>query len=91
MRQAYKVEEGDRGDPIVRSAGKGLPVRNSLAEAPVDGAICDDCRHHHCQVCETHSAAKQYSDFWICHRCGELNRRVQNLDLKGVRHELGKD
>jgi hypothetical protein len=27
--------------------------------------------------------AKQFSDFWICHRCGELNRRVQNLDQKG--------
>ena len=91
MRQAYKVEEGNAGDLIVRGAAKDPPVRNNLAGVPVDGAVCDDCRHHHCQVCESHSAARQYSDFWICHRCGELNRRVQNSDLKGVRHELGKD
>jgi ribosomal protein L37AE/L43A len=82
MRQASKVEEGDGGGFIVRGAAKDLLVQNNLAGAPVDSAVCDDCRHHHCQVCENHSAAKQYSDFWICHRCGELNRRVQNLDLK---------
>jgi hypothetical protein len=22
--------------------------------------------------------AKQYSDYWICHQCGELNRRASN-------------
>jgi hypothetical protein len=53
--------------------------------------VCASCRHLYCQACQECSAAKQYSDFWICHRCGELNRRVQNLDLKGVPDELGED
>jgi hypothetical protein len=38
--------------------------------------LCDDCRHLHCAVCEEGSLGKQYSDFWICHRCGELNARA---------------
>jgi len=39
-------------------------------------SLCGDCRHLHCGVCEEGSLGKQYSDFWICHRCGELNARA---------------
>ena len=39
-------------------------------------ADCGNCRHRHCGVCEECSVARQYSDYWICHWCGELNRRV---------------
>ncbi len=51
-----------------------------LKNEPVGSVVCDDCRHLHCDVhcdvCEESSAARQFSDFWICHRCGELNRRA---------------
>ena len=50
---------------------------------------CAHCRHRQCHVCEEYSAAKQHSDYWICHRCKELNRRVANLYLKEVFHGLG--
>jgi hypothetical protein len=29
-------------------------------------------------MCAECSVAKQYSDYWICHHCGELNRRASN-------------
>jgi len=51
-------------------------LKNEPVIAPVDSVVCDDCRHLHCEVCEESSAPRQFSDFWICHRCGELNRRV---------------
>jgi hypothetical protein len=35
--------------------------------------------------------AKAYSDYWICHCCGELNRRVQNLHLREVSNGLGEN
>jgi hypothetical protein len=40
---------------------------------------CDWCRHRYCSACEECSVTKRYSDYWICHCCGELNRRFQNL------------
>jgi hypothetical protein len=48
-----------------------------------DEAVCSSCRHCHCCVCEEYSAAKQYSDYWICHCCGALTSRVQSLHFKG--------
>ena len=40
-------------------------------------ADCDGCCHQYCSDCEECSVAKRYSDYWICHCCGELNLRVQ--------------
>jgi hypothetical protein len=40
---------------------------------------CVSCDHRYCSVCEECSVAKQYSDYWICHSCGGLSRRVSNL------------
>jgi len=44
----------------------------------ISGPECVYCRHHHCRICDECSAPKQYSDYWICHQCGELNRRASN-------------
>jgi hypothetical protein len=66
-------------------------AKASRASGPVGSADCGSCPHSHCHVCEECSAAKQYSDFWICHCCGELNRRVQTLHLKEVSNELAEN
>ena len=76
-----------------------LPNETSIAKqiwdkvhrAPVNtnSSKCAHCHHRHCHVCQEYSAAKQSSDYWICHRCKELNRRVANLYLREVSHGLG--
>ncbi len=43
---------------------------------PVDSSVCSSCRHRYCHVCEECSAGKEYSDYWICHCCGALSRRL---------------
>jgi hypothetical protein len=53
-----------------------MRLKNEPAAAPVGSVVCGDCRPLHCEICEESSAARQFSDFWICHRCGELNRRA---------------
>ena len=53
--------------------------------------FCGFCHHEKCTACEECSAAKQYSDFWICHRCGELNPRVPSLNFREVSYGLGKN
>ena len=58
--------------------GKGM----SWQPKKIESTWCDACRHDYCQDCEECSASKQYSDFWICHRCGELNKRFQQLEQK---------
>jgi len=64
--------------------------KNFSSVLPAGGAVCCDCRHPFCKTCEKGSAARQYSDFWICHRCGELNRRTA-LDAVDVPDAFGKD
>lgn len=68
-----------------------IPLKTEPAPAAVGSIVCSDCRHLYCEICENGSAAKQYSDFWICHRCSELNRRARNLEFKGLPDEFGKD
>jgi hypothetical protein len=52
------------------------PVKQASAVAVANGsAACASCRHRYCSNCEQCSVAKQSSDYWICHRCGELNQR----------------
>jgi hypothetical protein len=55
----------------------------------IGSADCGNCRHRRCHVCEECSVARQYSDYWICHSCGELNRRVPSC-IESVPNELGK-
>jgi len=66
-------------------------AKASRSSAAVGGAECDRCRHCHCGVCEECSVTKQYSDYWICHWCGELNLRVPNLNLREVSYGLGEN
>jgi hypothetical protein len=66
-------------------------AKASRSSAAIGGANCSCCRHRHCGDCEECSVAKQYSDYWICHHCGELNLRVPNLHLREVSHGLGKN
>jgi len=54
------------------------------SSAGISSPECADCHHHHCRICDECSAPKQYSDYWICHQCGELNRRVPSLVKRGV-------
>jgi len=51
-------------------------VKVSSLSVPIGSASCANCRHPYCSDCEQCSAPKHFSDYWICHHCGELNRRV---------------
>jgi hypothetical protein len=51
-------------------------VKVSSSSIPIGSAACTSCRHAYCGDCEQCSAPKHFSDYWICHHCGELNRRV---------------
>jgi hypothetical protein len=57
------------------SAKQAWAKANPGGEA-IGSVNCGNCRHRRCGVCEECSVARQYSDYWICHCCGELNRRV---------------
>jgi len=54
--------------------------RASKTSGGAGGAGCAGCRHNHCNICEECSVTKGYSDYWICHCCGELNLRVPKLN-----------
>jgi len=91
MTQEYKPGDHKRFAPIEPSSAEAIRPKDKLAAVRMGSVACGDCRHPHCRVCEECSVTKRYSDFWICHCCGELNRRVPNLEVKGVPDELGKD
>jgi hypothetical protein len=89
------TEEYDRRDNqhcILIAAGSAKQAWAKVSRSLATGsAECDCCRHRFCNICEECSVAKQYSDYWICHCCGELNLRVPNMSLREVSHGLGKD
>jgi hypothetical protein len=64
---------------IEAGSAKQAWAKASRASGAVDGSNCEACRHSLCTGCEECSVTKGYSDYWICHRCGELNLRVPNL------------
>ena len=64
---------------IEAASAKQARAKAGTMSEPIDGAVCGSCRHCHCRVCEEYSAAKQYSDYWICHCCGALTSRVLKL------------
>jgi hypothetical protein len=63
----------------------------SRVSPEISSPQCAHCHHGHCPDCEECSATKQFSDYWICHCCGELNLRVPNLYLREGSHGLGKN
>jgi hypothetical protein len=54
-------------------------AKANRAPGAITSGDCSSCRHRYCGVCEEYSVKKQYSDYWICHCCGELTLRVSNL------------
>ena len=71
---AFKDLAGERQSNVV-VAPVTRPANEPVA-APAGPAVCADCRHFHCTLCEEGSAARQFSNYWICHCCRELNRRA---------------
>ena len=53
-------------------------AKASRTSALNGGPDCGGCPHRLCGACEECSLTKRYSDYWICHCCGELNPRLQN-------------
>jgi len=87
--EEYNGMDNQRFFLIEAGSAKQAWAKASRSSAGIGSAECDCCRHRHCRICEECSVAKQYSDYWICHCCGELNLRVPNSDLKEVSHGLG--
>ena len=61
------------------------------ASGAIGSADCDSCRHRYCAICEDCSLSQQYSDYWICHSCGALSRRVPSLRLAAMYNGLGQN
>ena len=89
--EEYGGVDNQRFFLIEAGSAKQAWTKAHRSSAGIGSAPCDCCRHRFCSVCEECSVTKQYSDYWICHRCGELNRRVPNLYLREVSHGLGKN
>ena len=73
------VRDNKRFFLIEAGSAKQAWAKASRASGAIGSADCDGCHHRHCSACEECSVTKRYSDYWICHRCGELNPRVPNL------------
>ena len=85
----YNGVDNKRFFLIEAGSAKQAWAKASPASGAIGSADCICCRHRHCSACEECSVTRQYSDYWICHCCGELNRRVPNLHLREVSHGLG--
>ena len=77
--QQYKGMDRKRLFQIEVDAAKRALANAGRAVEAMTGGDCRSCRHRHCGVCEEYSLPRQYSDYWICHCCGELTQRVSNV------------
>ena len=77
--QQYNGADNKRFFLIEAGSAKQAWAKASRASKTSGGAGCAGCRHNHCSICEECSVTKGYSDYWICHCCGELNLRVPKL------------
>jgi hypothetical protein len=82
--EQYDAVDNKRFFLIEAASAKQAWAKASRTSGPIGSNDCDWCRHRCCSACEECSVTKRYSDYWICHRCGELNRRVQTLIKGGV-------
>jgi hypothetical protein len=89
--RGYSGVDNQRFLLIKAGSAKQARAKITRLSARIGSAECASCRHCHCRDCEECSVARQYSDYWICHCCGELNLRVPNLNLREVSHGLGKN
>jgi hypothetical protein len=84
-RQYNGVRDNKRFFLIEAVSAKQAWAKASLASGAIGSDDCSCCHHRYCRACEDCSVTKRYSDYWICHGCGELNRRVQNTALSSQR------
>jgi hypothetical protein len=75
--QQYSGVDNKRFFLIEAASAKQAWAKVSRASGAIGSAACGGCPHHHCSACEECSVTSRYSDYWICHCCGELNPRVQ--------------
>ena len=76
--QRYNGVDNKRFILIEAASAKQAWAKASRAWGAMGSAACDGCSHRHCNACEECSVTKRYSDYWICHCCGELNPRLPN-------------
>ena len=74
--EEYPGADNKRFFLIEAGSARQAWAKANPATEPIGSADCNNCRHRRCPVCEEGSVAREYSDYWICHRCGELNRRI---------------
>ena len=74
--EEYGGADNQRVFLIEADSPKQAWAKISRTSAVISSAACGSCRHRYCGACEQCSIPKQSSDYWICHRCGELNQRV---------------
>jgi hypothetical protein len=74
----YSGADNQRVLLIEANSAKQAWAKASRSSHAIGSAACESCRHRYCSACEECSIGKQSSDYWICHRCGELNPRVPN-------------
>jgi hypothetical protein len=72
------VRDNKRFFLIEAASVKQAWAKASRASGAMGSAACGGCPHRHCSACEECSVTKRYSDYWICHCCGELNPRFPN-------------
>jgi hypothetical protein len=80
----YSGVDNKRVFLIEAGSAKQAWAKALCASEAIDSAVCAFCRHRRCSACEECSVTKRYSDYWICHRCAELNVRVPNYIEGGV-------
>lgn len=76
--EQYDVVDKKRSVLIEAASAQQARAKASRLWETIGTANCGCCRHGRCPGCEECSVAERYSDYWICHCCGELNRRAQN-------------
>jgi len=77
--QQYNGADNTRYFLIEADSAKLAWAKAVRASGTINSADCESCRHCYCSICEDCSLTQQYSDYWICHRCGALNPRAPKL------------
>lgn len=88
--QEYNAADNKRFFLIEARSRKRAWAKARRELETIGSTDCMCCGHRHCKACEEYSVEKQYSDYWVCHSCGELNRRVPNFH-KEVSNGLGEN
>lgn len=87
----YQGVDNKRFVLVEAGSAKQAWAKASRSSASIGNVDCDCCSHPLCSACEECSVAKRYSDYWICHLCRELNRRVQSSHSREVSNGLAEN